>query len=214
MVQVSFVFIDEGHVSDDYVLSGPCINDGAKTVKKSADWIGYRVNVDDRVGEVKSFADAKVRAQAALESKPIGTTVRLQAVVKSTLKVKDRVNFKKIRDNPIVNTPGVEGIDRFVGWIEAHKSPGDNVRYAGICVCKHPSDHADCAAVDVFATNTFMKRMKAEALRNPQFYHTKYVILFKEICFPDPGQCQPYFGDTHYHVHLSVNGGIKDKACG
>jgi len=211
MAEISYVYFDEGDRSREFEKAGACVAEGSRLIKRIAPWVSYRVNVDDTVGSKLNFRWSVARATEALQKKEPGTTVRHQAVTPKG-EVIDTVRYRKTVER-LLQTPGVEGIDRFYTWIENHKKPGDHVRYAGICVCKHPSDHADCAAIDIFATDEFMRRMKAEALRNPAIYHTKYVILYREICFPSPGQCQPYFGDFHSHVHLSVNGGVKDSAC-
>ena len=213
MTNVSYVYSDDGDVSPEFNQPGPCVTEGAKRAKRRAPWVKYRVNVNDDVGELGSYAGKVDKATILLGGKAVGTTIRFQAVGRDG--VLEQVSFRKMQDEPVANTEGVEGIDRFVGWVNAEARAGrlDGVRYAGICVCKHPSDHADCAAVDIFATDASMRKMVAEALGNADYYHTKYTILYREICYPSPGQCQAYFGDKHYHVHLSVNGGHHDAAC-
>jgi hypothetical protein len=213
MSDIRYVYSVEEKLSREYSRVRFCVNAGASRVK-GGQWLKYRVNVGTNKGILRDFAGAKNRARHVLRTKPIGTTVQLQAVRLDPIDVVATVKFRKVSSAPpVADTEGVEGIDRFVGWVNAESRAGrlKGVRYAGICVCKHPSDHADCAAVDIFATEESMEAMRHEALTNVAYYHTKYTILYRTISFPTTSQ--PYYGDYHAHLHLSVNGGIHDAAC-
>ena len=214
MFEIRYKFVHEGKHSRDYLRARSCVREGAKIVERKWD-AKYRVGVvGQNLGMPREFEAAVDRARFLLRERPIGTTVVIQRLRSDNNSPAETVKFRKVTVRPpVANTEGVEGIDRAVGWIEANKKRSDRVRYAGICVCKPDSDHADCAALDIFATDSFMRRMKAEFLANPSWYHTKYVILYREICFPAPGRCGPYFGVFHAHVHLSVNGGHPNAAC-
>lgn len=132
----------------------------------------------------------------------------------------DKVRFRTLsKYPPKQDTPGVAGIDKIVGWIEREVSEGrlTSRRYAGICVCKTTSsgshsDHADCAAIDMFGTNKDMERIRDQVLKESVYFNTKYVILYDRIWFPS-GYNKPYTGTWHGHVHISVYGGKYNSAC-
>ena len=213
MLDTKFVFIHDEDRSKEYGLVRTCVNAGAATIKKPWD-AKYRVGVaDENLGMPRDFAGAKTRAKELLRKRPSGVTIVMERLT-SDGEVADKVRFRKITVKPPVpNTEGVEGIDRIVGWVnqEAREGRLKGVRYAGICVCKPNSDHADCAAVDIFATWESMEKIQREMWRDPHYYHTKYTILGRVITFF--GHSDPYTGDFHAHIHISVNGGINNSAC-
>ena len=123
----------------------------------------------------------------------------------------DQVRFFKVQvEPPIQDGPGVIGIDRF----QAHvKMFYPNARWAGTCVCKPASDHRACAATDYFDSPKNMEAMRNDAIRNAEFFHTKYVILYRTIYHAPHFQGSYYSGTYHAHVHVSVYGGVPDSAC-
>lgn len=210
-----YVYLYGSSHSKEFRRARRCVAKGMAAVRREADWISYRVGIEGQnLGRQRSWLSAKSRAADLLKSKPIGVTIRVVAVKKDGTVV-DIVRFRKIAaEPPVKDGPGVVGIDRFESWVR-RTYPG--ARFAGNCVCKSTtsgshSDHADCAATDWFGTWAQMTAMKDEALRNADYYHTKYVILGSLIYFPGQ-RPHSYSGVYHSHLHLSVTGGIYNSAC-
>jgi hypothetical protein len=214
-MSMSFIHIHERERSREFRVPHVAVKDGAKLVL--TDEAQYRTAVEGTKGILRTFEAASGRASTLLEKLPIGTVIRLEAVFER--QVVDVVKFRQLTPKPPVsNTRGVSGIDRFVGLVEAKAKTGEwsDRRFAGICVCKPESDHADCAAVDVFASNEHMEQMRDEALNNAESFMTKYVILFQTIHIVRSDFThfsKPHTGDFHAHVHVSVSDGIPDSAC-
>lgn len=132
----------------------------------------------------------------------------------------DQVKFVTLSTIPPVrDTEGVEGIDRIVGWIESEVRQGrlKDRSYAGICVCKttssgQHSDHADCAAIDIFGSNATMETIRDTVYAESDYFRMKYIILYNRIWFPNEG-AKLYTGTYHDHVHISVYGGDYNAAC-
>lgn len=214
-IRIKYVFVHDGKRSHrEYLTARGCVSHGAAQVKRDADWILYHVGEEgEKVGPPRTLAAAKTRARGLLRNKPLGNTIRIAA--KKSNEVVDTVYFHKVRSQPPVKDgPGVEGIDRAEAYVRANFP---HARFAGDCVCKTTtsgshSDHADCAAVDYFDSWENMSKMKNEFLSNAAYYHTKYVILGQTIYFAT-GSTQHYTGEYHSHVHLSVYGGVYNKAC-
>ena len=213
MFDNKFIYIHDEKRSKEYEIARFCINAGADEIKRS--WnVKYRVGVaDQNMGMPRDFQGAKKRAKQLLVDRPSGITVVMERLDNQEDPV-DRTRFRKLTVKPpVAATPGVEGIDRIVGWVNQqvreHRFTG--VRYAGICVCKPDSDHRDCAAVDIFAPWDVMEKIEREFWRDPQFYHSKYSILGRTITFYN--HSEPYNGTYHAHNHLSVTGGIPGSAC-
>jgi len=185
--------------------------------KVSAPGRVYAVGLEGEVGRKRTLFSAKKRVRELIERYP-SHKVTMRAFEKEHRV--DQVTFVSVTaEPPLKDTPGVEGIDRFVTWLENEVKNGrlTTRRYAGICVCKHTasgghSDHADCAAIDVFGSNEDMATMRDVAIAESDYFHTKYAILFKRIHFPD-GTDRYYTGEWHSHLHLSVEGGVYNSAC-
>jgi hypothetical protein len=175
------------------------------------------VSVNHGLGRPRSYWDAIKRVRHHLRTRPIGTTVALKAYSSEDDEFIEQVRFRRISSSPpIADTQGVLGIDRAVGYIESKPEWKSTRRYAGICVCKPDSDHRDCAAIDVFASNSVMEAMRDVFLENSTWFNTKYVILYRTIFIvrnDGTWYSKPYTGFYHAHVHLSVNGGISGSAC-
>ena len=203
-----FIFIYAATRSREFLTASGAVREGFKKVDKP--WIdGWRVAIDSTVGITrKDPRDVRKRAVHLLTNRPVGTTVRIEALNKD--KVVDRVRFRQALVKPPVKpTPGPIGLDRVEGFIESEYK---NARWAGDCVCKPDSDHKDCAAVDYFDTEENMVRMKNDLLSAPDYFDIKYIILFDRLWKPD-GSSQPHTGTFHAHVHVSVNGGVPNSAC-
>lgn len=215
--KITYAFIDDKVVSKQYLLLGNCLRAGTERVRK-ADGRMYCVGLENNVGRPRSFLDAKHRANVLIRKFPEHkVTFRGVDGDGNTLAQVRFVTLSKAP--PVATTPGVAGIDNIVGWIENEVSEGKltSRRYAGICVCKTTtsgghSDHADCAAIDVFDTKADMELMRDVILDWDEYFDTKYVILYQTIWFPG-GESRPYSGDYHAHIHVSVTGGIYNSAC-
>lgn len=212
----TYVYIHNADRSREYAVRHYCISAGTKLIQ--GPHLEYRVLIDgEYVTPQIELERAQDRANSILKNKRVGTTVGIHAF-RGHDRV-DGVRFRAMEDKPpVAHTEGVEGIDRFVGWVEAERKAGrlTDRRYAGICVCKPDSDHRDCAAVDIFASDAHMTYMLKETFNNQDWYHTKYSILAQTIYFPTGGtsyRTEHYYGEFHSHLHLSVNGGIPNSAC-
>lgn len=201
-------YIHNNKNSRDYFTIRGCVRDGSKLLPA---WpsLSYRVNTPTNQGVLRSFDAAVKRAKELLRSRPIGTDITLQAVREPENDVVDQVRFRKTLKLPVKDTRGPIGLDRVEGYIEEVFS---HARFAGDCVCKPDSDHADCAAVDYFDTDANMIRMRNTILSRPDYFDLKYVILFDRIWFPN-GSSQDYTGIYHSHIHVSVTGGTPGAAC-
>lgn len=212
---MSFVHIHDRERSREFRVPHVAVREGAKLIL--TDEARYRTAVEGTKGILRTFEAASDRASRLLEKLPIGTVIRLEALFET--QVVDVVKFRQLTpESPVAETEGVPGIDRFVGLVNAKAKSGEwpDRRFAGICVCKPDSDHRDCAAVDIFASNEHMEQMRDEALKNAEFYMTKYVILFQTIHLVRSDFThfsKPHTGDFHAHVHLSVSEGIPNSAC-
>lgn len=215
MFEKTYAFIYKKDLSRHYRILRNSVTAGASKVY--GPYRKYAVGLEGEVGKKRSFSEAKSRARDLIKKFP-NHKVTFRAYKGD--EVAGQVRFATlINKPPVAKTEGCEGIDRFVGWIEAERKKGKfkGRRYAGICVCKSTtsgshSDHADCAAVDVFASWADMHRMVQESLSNSDWYHTKYSILGDLIYFPGL-RPRDYTGNYHAHIHLSVNGGKHNSAC-
>ena len=208
---VEYAYIHDRDRSRDYEKLGNVIDDGAAKVRREAMRFTYHVAVaGNEFGEARSFRDAKARAQELRRNLGTGKNVLLGVKENGTggaIDVVKFVEFKPVAEVP--DGPGVEGVDRFM---ECVRTTFPNARYAGACVCKPDSDHADCAAVDYFDTYDAMDNMRRAALNRADYFHTKYVILRDRIYFAD-GSSRYYSGVYHTHIHFSCYGGIQNAAC-
>lgn len=203
-----FIFIFAATRSREYLTAGGAVRDGFKKVDKP--WVdGWRVAVDDTVGIIRKDPRAtRKRAIQLLENRPVGTTVRIEAI--NDDEVVGRVRFRQaLVKPPVKDTRGPRGLDRVEGFIEFKYK---DARWAGDCVCKPDSDHRDCAAVDYFDTEENMVKQKNDLLASPEYFDIKYIILFDRLWKPD-GSSQPHTGTFHAHIHVSVNGGVPNAAC-
>jgi len=167
---------------------------------------GYRVAVNGSVGVKKTRKDALRRAQNLLWRRPVGDTIRAEAVKErsdgSGFNVLDKVYLRQAKvAPPVKDTPGPVGLDRVEGYIEATFK---RARWAGDGVCKPNSDHATFSAVDYFDTEANMVAMKNTFLANVEFFDIKYIILFDRIYFAN-GSSAHYTGVFHSHIHVSIN---------
>lgn len=213
-----------GYLHDDKLFERAtrkgAVRDGLEKVE--GHWRTYRVGVETNAGYTegteKGISEARDRA-LHLSKKFPNRKVRVRAFKDGVLM--DQVRFVTLRKNP--DPAGdlrlCEGCRKFIGWVEAEKAAGrlTGVRYAGGCVCKSTqfgshSDHADCAAIDIFADAKSMERMRDVLRDNPEVFDLKYVILYRTIYFPD-GSSHAYSGDYHAHVHASFYGGKFNSAC-
>jgi hypothetical protein len=204
--EVKYVFTRDREQSKEFATAGGAVRTGADKV--FGPHLTYRVHLEGNEGRERGFLDARKRAKDLLDSKPLGTVVFLDAF-RSGQRV-DRVRFRKVQDQPpVADTRGPAGLDRVEGYIRASFP---KARFAGDCVCKPNSDHADCAAVDYFDTAENMARMRDFLLANAEYFQIKYVILFDRIWFSD-GSSRAYTGTYHSHIHVSVTGGFYRSAC-
>ena len=190
---------------------GRSIAVGAALVKREADWITYHVGVEgENIGRARPFPEAKDRAEELRRKLGVGKRVILASKANGKGSILEQVKFLEVLPvDEVPDGPGVEGIDRFEAFVRSHFP---NARWAGTCVCKPDSDHADCAATDWFDTYANMAKMVAEVRANPSHYRMKYAILKDRIYFPD-GTSRYYSGVYHTHVHFSCFGGIDGAAC-
>lgn len=220
--QTTYGFIYNNKLQER-VRRGAAVRDGMDKLR--APGRGYRVGVESKSaggyteGVVKEFDEAKARAEHLLRAFPT-RKVRVVAIGSDGTKL-DQARFVVLRKtpDPAGDVRLCEGCRRFIGWVEQERKAGrlKGVRYAGGCVCKHTtsgghSDHADCAAIDIFAENQSMERIRDVAMANAEFFNLKYVILYQTIWFPGQGP-RPYSGVYHAHDHLSFYGGKYNSAC-
>jgi hypothetical protein len=192
------------------------VDTGAAKIRRDAEWITYHCGIEgESAGHARTFKDAKHRARQMRWDLPIGKTTRIVTKKNGEGEPLDVVRFVEFEDEPhVYDGRGVIGIDRIEAFVR-DKYP--NARWAGDCVCKHTydgghSDHADCAAVDYFASWEVMGKMKNEFISNSDYYHTKYCILADRLYYPGGGSAY-YSGPYHTHLHTSVYGGIYNSAC-
>jgi len=207
-----FIYTYDGDRSQEYTAAGVAVRAGAEKVKEHP-FAKFRVATEANKGTLRDFLDARRRAVEVVAGRPIGTVVRLEAVKDD--KVIDVVRFRKVAGNPpVADTRGPEGLDRVEGMIRAEFP---NARWAGDCVCKPDSDHADCAAVDYFDSQARMVAIRLRLMQDPAYFHLKYIILFDRIYFFDTAGnftgSQDYDGVFHSHIHISVYGGRNGAAC-
>lgn len=213
----TFVFMHDEARSREFSSVGRCVRTACAKIR--ANKRVYAISKDGGVTFGKkreSMRETKQRAKEVIKNNP-----DLKVIVRAWENGKriDQVKFATLtKTPPEANTPGVQGVDRIVGWIESEVAQGrlTTRRYAGTCVCKTTtsgghSDHADCAAVDIFASNEDMETIRNTLIREAAYFNTKYVILYKRIHFV--GSSKYYSGSYHAHVHASVYGGIYNSAC-
>jgi hypothetical protein len=214
LFDTKYLYIHDENRSKEFSVVRTCVNVGADEIKRPWD-VKYRVGIaGENVGIPLEIAAAKERARDLLRKRPIGDTIVLQRLRSDNDSVADQVRFRKVtKKPPVASTEGVLGIDRMCGWVNAEARAGrlKGVRYAGICVCKPDSDHADCAAVDIFAEWASMEKIENEFWSKPDYYNAKYSILGSTIRFF--GHAEHYGGVYHAHNHLSVTGGVPGSAC-
>jgi hypothetical protein len=145
------------------------VDTGAAKIRRDAEWITYHCGIEgESAGHARTFKDAKHRARQMRWDLPIGKTTRIVTKKNGEGEPLDVVRFVEFEDEPHVDDGrGVIGIDRIEAFVR-DKYP--NARWAGDCVCKHTydgghSDHADCAAVDYFASWEVMGKMKNSSSR-------------------------------------------------
>ena len=210
---LKFVYTFEKEDSREYANLRTVVREGAKRILSDNAAVRYRVGVNGTTGILRGFEEAKERARYFIKNKPLGAVVRMQAV-RADNKVIGAIRWFKVDDAPIADTPGVLGIDRWAGYLNANFVGNGTFRYAGICVCKPSSDHRDCAACDNFDTRANMEKQRDEAIARADYYQSKYLILFDKIYAAAYGFApRPHTGEYHTHVHLSVFGGITGSAC-
>lgn len=210
MFDTRYFFIYAATRSKEYLTASGAVRDGAEKVNDHPHADGWRVSVVGQNDGVlrPDFRKARARAVELLQNRPIGDTIRMECVKDGA--VIDSVRFRKALKVPAVkDTPGPIGLDRVEGYIE---STYKNARWAGDCVCKPDSDHADCAAVDYFDTDANMVKMRDALLRDSDYFNIKYIILFDRIWFPG-GSSSHHDGTFHAHIHVSVTGGQDGAAC-
>lgn len=219
LFSTTYVFLHDDKRSQEFRLLGTCVSRGAEKVRAPSR--AYAVGLEGMDGaraRKRNFTDAKERVRHLMKTFPTQKVV-MEAYGTDGSRL-DRVRFVTLsKKPPVADTPGVEGIDRIVGWIEREVKEGrlTSRRYAGICVCKHTSsgghsDHADCAAIDIFASDHDMKAIRDMMIVESDYFRIKYHILYGTIYFPGQGM-EPYHGDYHLHNHISVTGGVYNAAC-
>lgn len=209
-MSLQYLYIHDRRKSREYENVQISINAGAEKVHRDAERFTYHVAVaGDEFGAPRDFPHAKDRALELRKQLGTGKNVLLGVKERGHGSALDVVKFVEVRADEIIDGPGVAGVDRFMSHVQS-KFP--KARYAGACVCKSDSDHADCAAVDYFDTYTNMDAMRRETLSRPDYYNTKYVILKDRIYFAD-GSSRYYSGVYHTHIHFSCYGGIPNSAC-
>lgn len=215
-----FLYTYQGSRSAEFQSAGVAVRAGAEKVRDHP-FAKFRARTQDNTGVLRDFLDARRRAVNLLAGRPIGTQVFLEAVkdvasgTDVQLKVIDKVVFRKVSGTPpVADTRGPIGLDRVEGFVKAEFP---KARFAGDCVCKPNSDHADCAAVDYFDTAENMRNMRIRLSQNADYFRLKYLILFDRIyTFDTSGNFtgdHDYSGTFHSHVHISVYGGKNGAAC-
>lgn len=165
---------------------------------------------DERVKATDDLDEAIAFVKERLRKRRLGDRITLRTVVGENTVERVTAHVAAVRLEP-ADTAGVENIDRVVAAVDEF---WPKRRYAGICVCKPRSDHADCAAVDWFDTAASMAAARDYFLDHAGIYGIKYIILFDRIYSDAYGfQPRPYTGFYHSHVHASVYGGFPDSAC-
>lgn len=159
---------------------------------------------------VRDLGRAMDKARATLASGKLGARARIEAFAGGVLLASARAHVVATYLEP-ADTAGVDNIDLVVAAVD-YLFP--KRRYAGVCVCKPSSDHRDCAAVDWFDTWDNMHAAVDYFLAHTEDFSLKYLILGKTIYSAAYGfRPRAYTGATHYHVHVSVTGGIPGAAC-
>lgn len=218
LFSTTYVFLHDDEKSKEFALIGSCVSRGAEKVRAPSRTYSVGLDVVNERARKRDFKDAKERVRYLMKRFPSHKVV-MEAYGSDGSKL-DRVRFVTLESAPpVANSPGVEGIDRIVGWIEREVREGrlTTRRYAGICVCKHTSsgghsDHADCAAIDIFASDHDMKAIRDMMIAEAEYFKVKYHILYSTIYFPGQGM-KPYSGSYHLHNHISVTGGVYNAAC-
>ena len=214
-LSTSYVFIRRRNRSKEFSTLSRCVRVGARRIHREG--AKYAVGLEGKVGRPRTFPEAKKRAKHLIKKFP-AHKVTMVAMYNDV--IVDRVRFATLSKTPPVKaTEGAPGIDRIVGWIESEVRQGrlTSRRYAGICVCKRTSsgghsDHADCAAIDIFGSAHDMEVIRDVVIQESGYFDTKYAILWDRIHFPGGGS-QHYNGSWHGHDHISVNGGRYNAAC-
>lgn len=203
-----FIYTYQKDRSKEFMTASGAVREGAEKVNDHPFSDSFRVSLDGNEGIKRDFKGAKQRAVQLLDKKPIGSVVKIECIKDE--EVLDTVRFRKVLIGPPVkDTRGPVGLDRVEGWIE-FRYP--KARFAGDCVCKPNSDHADCAAVDYFDSEDNMLGMLNDVLADADYFNLKYAILFDRIYFPG-GSSKDYDGIYHAHIHVSVTGGTPNAAC-
>lgn len=210
-------FIHNEKRSRDYVRARASVRDGMQLIE--GPHLYYRVGIEgSNIGIERDFAGATARVKELKKKYP-----QQKVVAKSYRgddEFVDQVRFLQLTKSPPIKDGELcPGGDRFIAWVENERKRGRlrHVRYAGGCVCKSTasgghSDHADCAAVDIFSTNEEMEYIRDGALRYADYFDAKYAILFARIWY-SLTESDPYGGIYHSHVHVSFNGGRYNSAC-
>lgn len=115
---------------------------------------------------------------------------------------------------PPTNTPGTPAVDQFVAVLNERWPWWRN---GGACVCKQTrpgvwSDHAYCAAQDVFDTPANMEAIRDFAVAHAEELQITYVILYDRIWVRGSGWAR-YTGTYHHHVHISFEHDGVRRAC-
>jgi hypothetical protein len=147
-----------------------------------------------------------------LSRERVGETYR----TRGDLRPDNPVGVRVIETTPSpVPTPGIPAVDQFVGYLNDRWPNWSN---GGLCVCKHIagssswSDHAYCAALDVFDTDQHMHEIAEFAADNAAKLRVAYVIYEKRIWTAAEGW-HYYSGEYHYHDHISFEHGPARLAC-
>jgi len=183
----------------------------------------YRIDINGGEGPRRTWLEGLTIVRTKLKQMDVGESVKMLAFDKvQPEKRLDQVRFFKTAHKvPVADSSGVEGIDRWEGYLRDQWS-SRTFRFAGDCVCKSVvggghSDHADCAACDDFDTIANMRAQKDFALSHAVYFHTKYAILERTIYTVNSDGVHwstgSYGGEYHSHLHFSCNGGIFNSAC-
>jgi len=207
LFDTKYLYIHNNRTSRSYIRLRAAVREGVQKLPKR-DWLEYRANAGANKGILRNLDGAEKRARELLKTRPIGTTIEIEAV-KDKKEVVDRVKFRKTKDAPDVKpTPGNLYLDRVEGYIE---EAFPRARWAGDCVCKPDSDHAMCRAVDYFDSSENMVKMRNALLAEESYFGINYIILFDRIWYAN-GSSANYGGVYHSHIHVSVQGEGKN-AC-
>ena len=157
--QDRYIYIKDGRNSKEFQSARNDVRAGAHRLHVTGEdpvMFTYRVGIEGmNSGIERDFEGACKRARQLLRSKPVGLDIRLERLKNG--KEVGQVRFRRVQTFHAKDTRGPEGLDRVEGFIETEFP---RARFAGDCVCKPNSDHADCAAVDYFDTEANMVAMR------------------------------------------------------